>query len=210
MINLLDRESINSCKKRSPWTLGNEILYKMCSDNFTHETDEKIVAKVWLIGRSYAASVERRKNKDPNEESDNFYTSIIVNTLKECLLDQKLKELKSLPNLDTNTLRKTIETHYYLTNLLNNITDLNNRTFSSKYLHFHIPELFFIYDSRAAKAISRFKIKIPRNFFKSQFKCDNIYAQFSSKCFLLREQIEKDFGIQLTPRELDNLLLMRI
>jgi hypothetical protein len=209
MIELLDKKTIASCKDRGPWTLGNEILYKMCADNFTHDSDEEIIAKVWLIGRSYAAAVERRKNKNPDEESDNFYTKTVVDTFRTSHLDQSLTEIKTYSVFDTKTLQKTIETHHYLTNLLNKITDLNKRSFSAKYLHFHIPNFFFIYDSRAAKGINSFKIKIPRDLISYSIKGDIVYADFVMKCFVLMEKIRDEYNIQLTPRQLDNLLLKR-
>jgi len=44
----------------SPWDLGNQTLYSLCQDHPMHDRDDVIIAKVWLIGRSYAAAVERR------------------------------------------------------------------------------------------------------------------------------------------------------
>ena len=210
MIEHLDKKTITSCKDRGPWTLGNEVLYKMCADNFTHDTDEKIIAKVWLVGRSYAAAIERRKNKDPNEDSDNFYIDTVVRAFKSSNLDRRLKELSLCKNIDTEVLKNTIETHFYLTDLIRKITNLNKRSFSAKYLHFHLPEIFFIYDSRAAKGISNFNVRVPRNILSSSITCDKVYGDFAKKSFILMQQIKDKFGIQLTPRQLDNLLLKRV
>jgi hypothetical protein len=163
MENILDLESIKSCTNRGPWSLGNDILYKMCADYFNHDSVEKIIAKVWLIGRSYAVALERRKNKIQNYESDKFYTEIVANAFQSSQLDKIMSDIKINAKLDTDTLIKTIELHYYLTKLLNEITELNKRSFSSKYLHFHMPNFFYIYDSRATKALRKFKIKIPTN-----------------------------------------------
>ena len=124
MIENLDKKTIESCKDRGPWTLGNDILYKMCADNFTHDSDEKIIAKVWLIGRSYAAAIERRKNKNPDDESDNFYIKTVVNTFKNSCLDEKLKEIIECKVFTIDVLQKAIGAHYYLTNIINKITDL--------------------------------------------------------------------------------------
>jgi hypothetical protein len=210
MIEHLDRKTITSCKERGPWTLGNEVLYKMCADNFTHDNDEKIIAKVWLIGRSYAAAIERRKNKEPNEDSDKFYTDTVTRAFKSSDLDQRLKELSSYKVIDIEVLKNTIETHYYLTDLIRKITNLNKRSFSAKYLHFHLPELFFIYDSRAANGISTFNIKVPKNILPNSITCDKVYGDFAKKSFILIQQIKENFDIQLTPRQLDNLLLKRV
>jgi hypothetical protein len=210
MIEYINRKTIASCLERGPWTLGNEVLYRMCANNFKHDTDDKIIAKVWLIGRSYSAAIERRKNKDPKEESDNFYTETVVNAFKACKLDSKLEVLSRYNYIDINVLELIIETHYYLTDLISKITNLNKRSFSAKYLHFHLPELFFIYDSRAAEGISKFNIKLPRNILPNSIHCDQVYGKFAKKSFILLEQIRENFDIQLTPRQLDNLLLKRV
>jgi hypothetical protein len=47
----------------SKWDFGNEILYSMCRQNPFHDKPEIVTAKVWLIGRSYAAAIERGRKK---------------------------------------------------------------------------------------------------------------------------------------------------
>lgn len=212
MENLLNIESITSCTNRGPWSLGNDILYKMCADNFNHDSAEKIVAKVWLIGRSYAVAIERRRNKTPGVESDKFYTETVVDAFQSSELDKMMDKIKIMPNLNKGSLIKTIELHHYLTKLINKISNLDKRSFSSKYLHFHLPALFYIYDSRAAKAIKRFKIKVPADIklLVSSTNHDKEYGDFACKCFVLTNQVKEMFDIELTPRQIDNLLLERV
>jgi hypothetical protein len=212
MVNLLDIESITSCTKRGPWSLGNDILYKMCEDNFNHDSAEKIVAKVWLIGRSYSVAIERRRNKVPGVESDKFYTETVVKAFQTPELDKMLDKIKIISKVNTESLIKSIELHYHLTKQINKITNLNKRSFSSKYLHFHLPSLFYIYDSRAVKAIKRFKLKVPSELklLVASTNCDKEYADFACKCFVLTNQAKGMFDIELTPRQIDNLLLERV
>ena len=42
---------------------GNETLYKMCKDRPLHDDVDTISSKLWIIGRSYAASIERKAGK---------------------------------------------------------------------------------------------------------------------------------------------------
>src|SRR5690606_24597290 len=87
------------------------------------------------------------------------------------------------------------------------ITGLDKRSFASKYLHFHLPDLFFIYDSRAVTALGKYKIKSKlSNKFKSK-TIDKEYANFFCKCFELKNIIDKLHNVQITPRHLDNLLI---
>lgn len=42
---------------------GNEVLYKMCSEMPKYDDIEVISAKLWIIGRSYSAAIERKACK---------------------------------------------------------------------------------------------------------------------------------------------------
>jgi hypothetical protein len=45
------------------WDLGNDTLYRLCAEHPGHTEDHVIIAKTWLIGRAYAAAVERRDRR---------------------------------------------------------------------------------------------------------------------------------------------------
>jgi hypothetical protein len=75
MIKLPELEVINQ-SLNSLWDFGNEVLYDLCKNNFDHKDSAKILSKVWLIGRSYSAAIERRRNKD--EINDDFYIDKVV------------------------------------------------------------------------------------------------------------------------------------
>lgn len=49
---------------------ANNILYKIFEENPFHKDLDIIASKLLLIGRSYAATIERRKNGD--ESNDDF------------------------------------------------------------------------------------------------------------------------------------------
>lgn len=51
---------------------------------------------------------------------------------------------------------KILYIHKFLTDLFYELTGLNKRSLASKYLHFHCPDLFFIYDSRAHSNLVQF------------------------------------------------------
>jgi len=138
-------EKIKKCKT-TPWDFGNGILYDLCKENFYHRDTEKILSKVWLIGRAYSAAIERRRNKETI--NDNFYIDRVAPTFKDSEIDNYLTDLKQQDRLTIDNLPLVLRAHNYLTKLTALITDLEKRSFSSKYLHFHLPNLFFIYDSR--------------------------------------------------------------
>jgi hypothetical protein len=202
------QKQLDTAQQKNLWDFGNAILYKLCKDNFNHDTDDHILTKVLFIGRIYAAAVERRTNKS-NDINDNFYTNTVVRTFRESNLDDKLSKLKIAKTENIENIKPVLQTHYFLTNMLKKITDLDKRSFSSKYLHFHLPDLFYIYDFRAVTALRQFTSQVPKDL-KYIIELDNVdneYAKFYCKCFDLRRQIKTQFNIDLTHRQLDNLLI---
>lgn len=202
----ISKKKIDECLKPKAWDLGNSTLYKLCEDNFDHSTTAKIVAKTWLIGRSYSVALERVKEK--KYSSDNFYTERVAPEFKKSNIDNLINELKLLEvNIENSS--KILELHFYLTKLTRNITDMDKRSFASKYLHFHLPKLFFIYDSRAAAALKKIVPILPVDM-KKYIKIldfDSAYTDFLFRCLYLQKIIANEHDIILTPRELDNLLL---
>lgn len=205
---LPNKKQLDNARQKNVWDFGNAILYKLCKDNFEHKTDEHILTKVLFIGRIYASAVERRKNKS-TDINDNFYTDVIAPTFRESKLDEKLLELKSVNVDKVENIKFVLQTHYYLTSMLQKITALDKRSFSSKYLHFHLPNIFYIYDSRAVTALRKFISQVPKDL-KHILKFENIdseYAKFYCKCYDLKRRIKAQFNIDLTNRQLDNLLI---
>jgi len=202
------KKQLDTARQKNVWDFGNAILYKLCKDNFNHDLDDHILTKVLFIGRIYAAAVERRKNKS-NDINDNFYTDTVAPTFRKSKLDKKLSDLKSAKPDKVENIKSVLQTHYYLTSMLKKITALEKRSFSSKYLHFHLPDLFYIYDSRAVTALRQFTSQVPKDL-KYVLELDNVdneYAKFYCKCFDLKRQIKTQFKIDLTHRQLDNLLI---
>lgn len=200
-------EQVERAKEESPWDLGNKILYDLCRRYPLHRNTEEILAKVWLIGRAYAVAVERRKNK--KQSNDTFYVDTICPIFKESNLDTSLGKLHRISKFSRANIGQILQVHCELMRLLNRETNLNKRSFGSKYLHFHFPNLFFLYDTRAVSSLRRFVGRVPEDM-KSFVKMDRVdkeYATFFCKCYYLREQIRDDYGFDLSPRELDNLLI---
>ena len=49
------------------WDFSNKVLYELCSNCPTHKIKYEVLAKIFFIGRIYAAAIERRKNKKSDE-----------------------------------------------------------------------------------------------------------------------------------------------
>jgi len=187
--------------KKNAWDLANEILYDLCAKFPHHKNKSEVMAKVMLIGRSYAASIERRKNKRKNY--DDFYEDVVAPKLMKSKLDRYLSRLEGENRISESNIGTILKTHKYLVDLFQSITKLNKRSLASKYLHFHYPNLFYLYDSRAVKSLSKFvrcKTGTDRDY-------DSHYASFFKKAYELQRYIEKKYKQALSPRELDKILL---
>jgi hypothetical protein len=199
-------QEIEKCKT-SPWDFGNGVLYDLCKANFFHQDTDKILSKVWLIGRTYSAAIERRRNKVTI--NDNFYIGKVVPAFKISMIDSFLVDLKKHNELTIDNLPLILNAHNYLTRLTASITDLEKRSFSSKYLHFHLPNLFFIYDSRVVSSLRQFIDRVPKSmdYLLESDSIDNEYAKFVCKCFIVRSKIKDKYQIELTTRQFDNILI---
>jgi hypothetical protein len=106
-----------------PWQLGNEVLYRLCEEHPRHDSDDSIIAKFWLIGRAYAAAVERRKKSRDNDKEfyvgDDFYTESLVPCIRKSKIDSWFEELRS-DNQIMST--KAAEIHKKLVTALYGIT----------------------------------------------------------------------------------------
>lgn len=190
---------------RINWEFGNNILYKMCEENPKHNNSDVVVGKIWLIGRSYAAAIERRKG---GKKKGDFYFDVVAPKMKKIgkELDKKIKEL-SQPS--ANHIVDLLCTHKFLTDVFNDISKLQKRSLASKYLHFHCPSKVFIYDSRARDAIHKFVKRPDKSILKNlqPDKYDKDYGDFVCRILELKNFLETKLKKSLTPRDIDNFLL---
>lgn len=187
--------------KNQKWKFGNSILYDLCKNHSSHDDDEKVRAKIWLIGRSYAVAIERRKiNRHINDDFYDYAVKEFIKFNKETNFDEKLKEIENL-EFDENSIKKILILHSELTNFFKDITGLEKRSLASKYLHFHNP-LFPIYDSRVKKSLNG----IVKGNIRHEFG-DAEYSYFCNKILFLHKHIKDNFNIIPTMREMDTFLV---
>ena len=200
----MDTSRLIKCISRGEaWDVGNNVLYQLCKDCPKHEDHREIIAKIWLIGRAYAAAIERRKNKE--QENDHFYEDTVAPMMAGSAIDDRLIALETETEITDQNTKAILETHKYLTDLFCLMTKIDKRSLASKYLHFHRPELFYIYDSRAVNAMRRI---MPNSSVQQKHNgADNEYAKFFVKMDYLRKKIFENESLLLTPRQLDNILL---
>lgn len=190
-----------------PWSIGNKVLYDLCRRYPRHAVDAEIVAKIWLIGRAYAASIERGRGKavDSGLSNDRFYTEAVPKALRTSRLDEKLEALVMQRTTAESNVGPILDAHAHLVHLFHGLTNKSKRSLASKYLHFHRPDLFFIYDSRAVQGVRA--LGIPARALDVPPSADREYARFVGAAIGIREHVRSELGRRLSPRELDRLLL---
>jgi len=103
---------------------------------------------------------------------------------------------------------EVVQAHSVLMAVLRALTGLEKRALASKYLHFHLPRLFFIFDGRAQRMMRLVSRGPQRNSDRDGRGGDAQYEGFVFRALALREHLEGRFGVRLTPRQLDRVLLM--
>lgn len=203
------KEEIIRCTSDNGWDFGNSIIYEMCRKNPYHVDADIIVGKIWIIGRAYAAAIERRKNVESDNMGDDFYFNIVAPKIIEIgrELDERIACLKSHPNITYNNLIEIVETHKFLTDVFSDISGLSKRSLASKYLHFHVPNMFYIYDSRAIKGARRYVNSEKSLYNKLILYGDKEYIELVARLFPLQLYIENEFKILANPRMIDSFLL---
>jgi hypothetical protein len=124
-------------KSKYPAGFGNYILYRMCEEQPDHTDADVVEGKIWLIGRAYAAAIERgADNAGPK-----LYGQIAAKIVKSNL-DGWLASIGEIKHVDTSSVGRVLAVHRKFVDLLKKLAGgkrTTRRSFASKYLHFHHP-----------------------------------------------------------------------
>jgi hypothetical protein len=207
----INKDEIERVLTYNKWDFGNKVLYNMCQENPLHNDADVIVGKLWIIGRSYAAAIERRKNVDEDVKGDNFYFDVVAPNMLKIAdeLDDRICKLKQYEHIDSEIIKEIISLHKFLMDTFYTMTGMEKRSLASKYLHFHLPKLFYIYDSRAEQASTKL-CKANGKILAKKLGVtlyDDTYVAFLSRIMQIEGYIKEKYGISLTPRQLDAFLL---
>lgn len=191
------------------WDFPNQMLYDLCSMYPSQEDIEQVVAKIWLIGRSYAASVERIHGVE-RPQGDIYYDHVAPAICKIAKpLQDAIENLNKQNCLDENNFTLVLETHRLLEMALHSAVSMNMTSLASKYLHFHCRNVLPIYDSYAYRgAISLVKKDSAalKAMLGRGIAANETYADFVMRFLFLQNKIVDQYGKSLSLREMDFLL----
>jgi hypothetical protein len=202
----LKKSDLARASKSKPEDFGNARLYELCRRYPTHSKVEHTVAKVWLIGRAYSAALERGVGP-----AADLYVKA-GRAMRNSSLDGLLRRLPDGRSPIAERLARAVEVHWQLTEVWRKVAakskrSLNKRSLASKYLHFHYRNVFPIYDNRAERAIAMVTPR-PKRLPELQTRSgDTRYRIFCQRYLWLLRHVRRRFGVRLTLREADRLLL---
>jgi hypothetical protein len=132
--------------------IWNQVLYDLCRQYPTHDNKEALIAKVGIIGRSYASQIERGVKTSVDRPS--ALDAIADHLWKHRQRVQRIfGAVASLAEpLNPSSAEQIISEHGRFVTLVGGVTRFDCVSFASKYMHFHCPAVP-IYDSRASKAL---------------------------------------------------------
>lgn len=213
------------------YVLGNQILYDMCTHYSYHKSLDEIAAKAWIINKSYSAQLERYIAK-VSDDADFYYDGIAKVLLDNGQkLDRMIDEVRG-EKVNRQNIEEMFSIHSYFMSLIDKlpktkVCGASARSFASKYLHFHAPGFFYIYDSRTSSMIPKFVKKPAKAEIEKyeKYACekfgyendsgnendndekDSVYIEFGLRLLSLQEHINKKKNVQITPRQIDSFLL---
>jgi hypothetical protein len=189
----LTREFITDALSQSILDPKVRALYDLCFMHRHHRRDEVVADKLRLLTRLYADS--------PSWPAKGFSAEATAHNLTRSHVDHWFGAITTAEELDVSLL---LELHRHLMKVFRDLSDEEARSLASKYLHFHFPELFYVYDTRIATALSL--LMHGDCGFLALADFDPAYGRFHACCRKLTERITPLVGRRLSPRELDRVL----
>lgn len=188
---MLTREFLTDALSQSILDPRSRALYDLCFLHRDHLRDEIVADKLRLIGRLYAEY----------GAGLGFSPEYSAHRLAKSPVDHWFASLATAEALDSWLL---LELHKRVMDLFADLPEAVARSLASKYLHFHFPELFCIYDEEVARAASL--LSEGDGGFLAMSDFDRAYAQFLAVCRRLADRLAPELGRRLSPRELDRVL----
>jgi hypothetical protein len=134
------------------WERIDEWLYSLCTAS-GHVERADVQAKITIVGRTYSAGLERHVVLH-NGQDDRLVVAAAHLAEHGDAIDECLALLgPATGELTPARLADIVQVHGWFTSLVAEVCRTSPRSFASKYLHFHCPDVP-VYDSYAYAALS--------------------------------------------------------
>lgn len=188
----ISREFIADTLAQSILDPRTRALYELCFMHRHHFQDEIVADKLRMIVRMCA---------EHGLAVNAFSPEYAAHRLGRSGVDRWFAGIATAEQLDPALV---FEMHKRVMAVFADLPAEQARAIASKYLHFHFPELFFLYDSRVAAAA--YALGQGECGYLARSEHDPEYGRFFACCRKLSERLVGPAGRRLNPRELDRVL----
>ena len=188
---------------------ANRLLYEFVRANPSNIEKSQIASKALIIGRSLAASVERRTISDDDAGSSGHFYSVLAESISNSMVGELLALLPAEERLSQSTITAVVKVHARLCDAVFEVTKKDSSSFASKYLHFHYPHLFPMMDLRARTALSWVANEEDWPFAYTTARQSINYENYVRFYLRVQEFFERELGKPVSLRQMDNVLLNR-
>lgn len=193
-----------------PFDVLNSMLYHAVAAHPSNIDRPQIIGKLMLVGRTYSASVERRKTqghiKDERQALEVIIAAAEAIAVSKCA--KLLDDVGLNDKLTDDRLPEAVAIHLELCQALATANNRENSSLASKYLHFHRPEFFPIVDSYVREGWSWVMDELGHSYkgWRVFGKVDR-YNDWCTRVLELRSLMEKSLCHTVSLRQIDNYLL---
>jgi hypothetical protein len=188
----------------------DQVLYRMCDEWPGHSDLGAIIAKVGIIGRSYAAQAERFVKKNDEDDYGVWILSELLHSRTD--VSKAFKRIASIKEpLSAEKLATLMEVHKDLCGILSERTRNGAyvRSFVSKYMHFH-QRCTPVYDNIAVErlrkpAFYRWTSSLEAVEFEDD-RYDEYYWYYCMRFWALYKDAQRA-GVEFNVKLLDNYIM---
>lgn len=188
----LTREFIADTLALSVLDPRTRALYELCFLHRNHFQDEIVADKLRMIVRLCA---------EHGFHVGDFSPEFAAHRLGRSGVDRWFAGIATAEQLDPALV---FDMHKRVMDVFANLPADQARSLASKYMHFHFPELFYLYDGRVAAAAA--ELGEGECGYLARGEHDADYGRFFACCRKLSERLVGLAGRRLNPRELDRVL----
>lgn len=189
------------------WAALDGVLYDLCKRYPDHRSRDAINAKLWVIGRTYQTGIERKIKSDGHQGSSlgQLAQHIWKNRKR---VDRIISRLGKQKGLTPQRIRLILEAHGELLALVKSMKRLKTspRSFVSKYLHFHCPDVPIIDSFVHAQMKKLYPWQSSYALFPITQPMDENYARFVFRFWQFYCGAQQT-GAKIIVKRLDNYLL---
>lgn len=185
-------------KYQGGWSLGRDTLYQMCQ-NTRHTDVAATVSKLWLIGRSHSAALERTHLRDVRWRTEPYRRA--ADALRSVRrLDARLDQIRGTGDAyDARQLTMVCSCVEDVANALAETVGQLKLSLASKYLHFHAPEIP-IFDRNS---YGTYCLLAPRR----RGRGESLYQGHVERFLLMRRGLLKTVDGPVNARTIDNFAM---